>query len=76
MKRNKALNSRDFVTILEQCEVPFKNMGYEGILNMMSLYYDAAALDAARSGFDQVAKSFIKRSVALYAALDKIGFYE
>ena len=82
------MTAEEFIQILNESDIDFEIYGYEGILNMLSIYstyeadkYETHAMletenENVRRGILGVKKLYDNRAYVLHDALAKRGYYE
>lgn len=82
------MTAKEFVNVLTESGLDFEVYGYEGVLNMLSIYlsheadeYENRAMIARQKGDDNVGLLSLKKTCQaesdfLYDTLSKRGYYE
>lgn len=71
----KKMNATEFKEALTLAGVDFDILGYEGVLNALSIFYDYKAKDYSNRGFEAIAKDKKKIANKLYGTLCTRGYY-
>ena len=70
------MTAKEFEKILDDAEVYFDCYGYEGILNIISIFFEDESKEAMSKGHVTYANGLMRRSDALYDALEARGYYD
>jgi len=73
MKRK--MNAKEFKEALTLAGLDFEILGYEGLLNTLSIYYNIQANEYTNRGFEELGNDTMKISHKLYVILCTRGYY-
>lgn len=72
--KNK-MNATEFKEALTLAGLDFDILGFEGVLNALSMFYDYKAEEYSNSGFEAIANDKKKIANKLYGTLCTRGYY-
>lgn len=72
----KKMTNKEFKEVLKKADVDFETFGYEGILNMLSIFFDRESAYAMKQGCELVARHERERADIIFDELNNRNYYE